>query len=108
MGAAAPAPGVPPAAANGVDWPDPPSVAAALLADEGRTVKKKGVELPEVLIEIRRVGHAVQVNAIDPATGVEVSVVGDPKEGEEALKRTAARKLACVLAKRRREEGGGP
>ena len=63
----------------------------------------KGVNLPEVLIEIRQVGKAVRVNAIDPVTNIEVSIIGDPKAGEEALKRAAMRKLAYVIAKRREE-----
>ncbi len=62
----------------------------------------KGNQPGEVLIEIRRVGKAIRVNAIDPETAIEVSLVGDPKAGKEALKRAAVRKLAYVLAKRRR------
>ena len=65
----------------------------------------KGVDLGEVLIELRRVGNAVQVHAIDPATRIEVSVTGDPKAGDEALKRLAVQKLAYVIAKRRKAEG---
>jgi uncharacterized protein YlxW (UPF0749 family) len=56
----------------------------------------------EVLIEFRRVGKAIQVSAIDPETAIEVSLIGDPKAGKEALKRAAVRKLAYVIAKRRR------
>ena len=65
---------------------------------------RRKVNLPEVLIEIRRVGKAVQVFAIDPATRTEVSMVGDPRKGEEVLKRLAARKLAYVLSRRREED----
>ena len=62
----------------------------------------KDIERGEVLIEFRRVGKAIQVNAIDPETAIEVSLVGDPKAGREVLKRAAVRKLAYVIAKRRR------
>ena len=56
----------------------------------------------EVLIEIQQIGNAVKVAAIDPETLVEVSIVGSPSAGEEALKRAAVRKLAYVLEKNRR------
>ncbi|MDP6805072.1 MAG: hypothetical protein QF902_07035 [Rhodospirillales bacterium] len=63
---------------------------------------KKDIERGEVLIEFRRVGKSIQVNAIDPETAIEVSLVGDPKAGREVPKRAAVRKLAYVIAKRRR------
>ena len=56
----------------------------------------------EVLIEIQQIGNAVKVAAIDPETLIEVSIVGSPSAGEEALKRVAVRKLAFVLEKYRR------
>ena len=56
----------------------------------------------EALIEFHRVGAYVKVSAVDPETLTEVSIVGDPLAGEEALTRTAVRKLDYVL-KRRRE-----
>ena len=37
---------------------------------------------------------------IIPVSLVEVSIVGDPRSGTEALKRTAARKLRYVLEKK--------
>jgi uncharacterized protein DUF6898 len=58
-------------------------------------------ERREVLFEFVRVGNAVKVSAIDSATGMEVSIVGDPTVGEAALKRLAARKLDYVLARRK-------
>lgn len=57
----------------------------------------------EVLIEIQQIGNAVKVAAIDPETLTEVSIVGSPSAGEEALKRAAVRKLIWVLEKKRRE-----
>jgi hypothetical protein len=58
-------------------------------------------ERREVIFEFVRVGHAVKVSAVDPATGTEVSIVGDPAAGEAALKRLAERKLDYVLARRK-------
>jgi hypothetical protein len=54
----------------------------------------------EILIEMQTVGNAVKVTAVDPATGIEASIVGDPRFGVETLKRNAARKLRYVMAKR--------
>lgn len=59
----------------------------------------------EVLIEMYQVGNSVKVSAVDPVTGVEVSIVGSPSAGEETLKRNAVNKLRYVL--RKRAEGGG-
>jgi hypothetical protein len=63
----------------------------------------KSANMQEVLFEMRRVGNSVRVNAIDPVTNIEVTIVGDPRFGEEALKRTAMRKLTYVIAKRREQ-----
>lgn len=70
-------------------------------------MEPEDVDLNEVLFEMVRVGNYVRVNAIDPATGTEVTMVGAAGAGEETLKRLAARKLAYALAKRRREPGAG-
>jgi hypothetical protein len=64
------------------------------------------------IIEFHRVGGTVKVTAIDPATGVEASIVGDPRAGEAALGRAAAQKLRYVLERRARDKplqrpGGG-
>jgi hypothetical protein len=58
-------------------------------------------ERREVIFELVRVGHTVKVSAIDTTTGTEVSIVGDPRVGEAALKRLAVRKLDYVLARRK-------
>ena len=60
----------------------------------------------EVLFEFRFIGNAVQVSAIDTETGTEISMVGDSRAGEAALKQAAVRKLAFVLAKNRADRGG--
>jgi hypothetical protein len=61
----------------------------------------------QVLIELQQIGNVVKVTAIDAVTGIEVSIVGDPRYGVETLKRTAARKLSYVMQKRLKG-GGGP
>ena len=54
-----------------------------------------------VIFEFISVGAYVKVSAIDPATGIEASIVGDPTRGEHALRQTALRKLKYVMEKRR-------
>ena len=55
--------------------------------------------MTEVFIEFNQVGKTVKVTAIDPQTGREASIVGDPAAGEQALKQLAVRKLRYVLGK---------
>ncbi len=57
----------------------------------------------EVLLEFQRIGNAVKVVAMDPETLVEVTIMGPPGAGEEALSRIAMRKLEYVLNKRKME-----
>ncbi len=52
------------------------------------------------IIEFHRVGNAVKVTAMDPATLTEVSIVGAPNVGDTELTRLVVRKLEYVLAKR--------
>jgi hypothetical protein len=54
----------------------------------------------EVIFEFLQVGAAVKVTAVDVATGIEATMVGDPSAGEAALQRLARQKLDYVLAKR--------
>ncbi len=56
----------------------------------------------EVIIEFYRVGAFVKVSAVDTATLTEVSIVGDPACGEEALKRAVLQKLEYVLERQRK------
>lgn len=56
----------------------------------------------EVIFEFLRLGSVVKVTAVDAATGVEASIVGDPAAGEPALKRLARRKLDYVMARQSR------
>ena len=55
----------------------------------------------EIIFEFVQVGTVVKVTALDTASGIEASIVGDPSVGEAALKRLALRKLDYVLAKQR-------
>ena len=63
--------------------------------------------LTEVLFEFRPVGKILRVIALDPKTGIEVIMVADPRYGEEAIKRLAARKLAYVISKKKAIQSGG-
>jgi len=60
--------------------------------------------LEEALIEFRAMGNSVKVSAVDPKTGVEVSIVGPADIGTTELKRNAVAKLAYVLRKKREEQ----
>ncbi|AWK87486.1 DUF6898 family protein [Azospirillum thermophilum] len=63
----------------------------------------------EVLFEFHRVGAYMKVVAIDPKTGVEVSVAGPASGSLELLKRTAINKLRFVQTRDSRTPGGkGP
>ncbi len=59
----------------------------------------------EYLLEYIRHGNSVKVCAVDPVTGIEVSIVGPANAGRETLKRTAVQKLEYVLEKRRKKDG---
>lgn len=63
--------------------------------------EEQGAALDEsrVLLEFHRVGNAVKVTAVDPASLVEASIVGDPALGEQALANVAIRKLRYVLGR---------
>ena len=57
----------------------------------------------EVIIEFYPVGAFVKVSAVDTATFIEVSIVGDPACSEEVLKRAVLQKLEYVLERRRKD-----
>ncbi len=52
-----------------------------------------------IIFEFISIGSYVKVSAVDTRTGTEVSIVGDPKRGEQALRQIARRKLEMVMAK---------
>ncbi len=54
----------------------------------------------DIIIEFYRVGAFVKVSAVDTATFVEVSIVGDPACSEATLKRVVLQKLEYVLERR--------
>ena len=60
------------------------------------------VYLPEILLEMRRVGKSLRVIAIDPITGIEVTMVAPANATRDVIKRNASRKLAYVIAKKRK------
>ena len=60
----------------------------------------KGLYLPEVLFEMRRVGRSVRIAAIDPITHTEVILVAPAKLSLNDMKRVAARKLVYVMSKK--------
>ena len=58
------------------------------------------IGLREVLFEFCKVGKYTRVSAIDPDSGTEVIMIGDPKQGQEVMKRLATRKLVYVMNKK--------
>jgi hypothetical protein len=52
------------------------------------------------LLEFITVGNSVKVCAVDPKTGIEVSIVGPKNAGQEELSRNAVNKLLYVLEKK--------
>jgi hypothetical protein len=57
------------------------------------------------IIEFHRIGNAVKVTAMDPATLTEVTIMGPPGVGDTELTRLAVRKLEYMLAKRGTNSG---
>jgi hypothetical protein len=53
----------------------------------------------ETIFEFVRIGSALKVSAVDVASGLEVTIIGDPGAGEAELKRLARQKLDYVRAK---------
>jgi hypothetical protein len=60
-------------------------------------------DIGEVLFEVRVVGNAVKISAVDPVTNTEVCVVGSAYASPYTLKMNALRKLKAVL--RRNADG---
>lgn len=64
-------------------------------------MKNRNTHGREVLFELHySSSRSVRVIALDPATGIEVTMVGDRNRGEEALKKVAAQKLFYVMKKK--------
>ena len=56
----------------------------------------------EVLIEFIQQGGYIKVSAVEAKTGLEVSIVGDPKQSQRALEAAAVRKLQYVRRQRQK------
>ena len=54
----------------------------------------------EIIFEFLRIGAALKVTAVDVASGVEASMVGDPHAGQETLRRLAKQKLDYVMSRK--------
>ena len=61
---------------------------------------EREIYLPEVLFEFVQQGNYVKVMAVDPRTGIEVSIVGDRRAGKKTLERIAIQKLKYVIGKK--------
>lgn len=61
-----------------------------------------------IIIEMIPNGRYVKVSAVDTRTGIEVSIVGDPRRGEAALRQAAVRRLRYVMEKRGMADDGDP
>ena len=55
--------------------------------------------MKEVILEFIVHGSYVKVSAVDPISGIEVSIVGDRKAEQSYLESVATKKLAMVLKK---------
>lgn len=51
----------------------------------------------QYIIEFVGMGPSLKVTAVDPESGREVSIIGDPRAGREELTQLAIRKLRYVL-----------
>lgn len=54
----------------------------------------------EIIFEFLRIGAALKVTAVDVASGIEASMVGDPNAGQETLRRLAKQKLDYVMGRK--------
>jgi hypothetical protein len=61
-----------------------------------------------IIFEFINMGGYVKVSAIDTRTSTEVSIVGDPKRGEMALRRVVLRKLERAMEKAAKPPVRGP
>ncbi len=59
-----------------------------------------------VIFEFITIGRYVKVSAIDTRTATEVSIVGDPRRGQQGLRDTAMRKLEMVMKRNAEEKSG--
>ena len=57
------------------------------------------------IIEMITIGRYVKVTAVDTRTGIEASIVGDPRRGDRALREAGLLKLEYVM-KKKADDGG--
>jgi len=55
------------------------------------------------IIEMITIGRYVKVTAVDTRTGIEASIVGDPRRGDRVLRQAGLRKLEYVMKKKAEE-----
>lgn len=55
------------------------------------------------IIEMITIGRYVKVTAVDTRTGIEASIVGDPRRGDRVLRQAGLRKLEYVMNKKAEE-----
>lgn len=60
-----------------------------------------------VIVELHQLGTYVKATAVDPQTGVEVSIVGSASSPQSVLQNAAARKLRYVLENRKGPASAG-
>jgi hypothetical protein len=58
----------------------------------------------EALFEFHKVGNYMKVSALDPETGIEVSILGPASASEYVLRSNALRKLDAALRKTESEK----
>ena len=58
-----------------------------------------------IIFEFINLGGYVKVSAVDTRSGTEVSIIGDPRRGEQALRRIALRKLERAMEKAAKPPG---
>ena len=61
----------------------------------------------QVIFEFTPVGAYVKVAAIHVDSGIEVTIVGDPMRSQDALERTAMRKLEMVMERHHKGDRRG-
>lgn len=56
--------------------------------------------MKEIYVEFIILGNSIKATAVDPATGVEASVIGPANAPQSAMAQVARRKLEYVLRKK--------
>ena len=67
-------------------------------------VNESDFHLPEVLFEFAVHGNFVKVMAVDPITGIEISIVGDSRASKTTLENLATKKLIMVIKRKKADQ----